>query len=189
MIPFLTLTPGRRSRGDRRGHRPGRRPRLVRPRPGARAVRERVRGATGARHAVGVGNGTDALAIALRAAGIGRDDEVITSPLSAAYTALAIMMVGARPVFADIDPVRLTIDPGAVAAAVTPRPPPSCPCTSTARPPTWRRSPRSRARHGLADRRRLLPGAPRHLRRPAGRQLRCGRGVQLLSDEESRRAR
>ena len=77
--------------------------------------------ATGARHAIGVGNGTDALAIALRAAGIGRDDEVITSPLSAAYTALAIMMVGARPVFADIDPVRLTIDPGAVAAAVTSR--------------------------------------------------------------------
>jgi dTDP-3-amino-3,4,6-trideoxy-alpha-D-glucose transaminase len=77
--------------------------------------------ATGARHAVGVGNGTDAIAIALRAAGVGAGDEVITSPLSAAYTALAIMMAGARPVFADIDPARLTIDPGAVAAAVTPR--------------------------------------------------------------------
>jgi dTDP-3-amino-3,4,6-trideoxy-alpha-D-glucose transaminase len=77
--------------------------------------------ATGARHAVGVGNGTDAIAIALRAAGIGAGDEVITSPLSAAYTALAIMMAGARPVFADIDPARLTIDPAAIAAAVTPR--------------------------------------------------------------------
>ena len=77
--------------------------------------------ATGARHAVGVGTGTDAIAIALRAAGVGPGDEVITSPLSAAYTALAIMMVGARPVFADIDATRLTIDPEAVAAAVTPR--------------------------------------------------------------------
>ena len=77
--------------------------------------------ATGATHAIGVGNGTDALAIALRAAGIGAGDEVITSPLSAAYTALAILMVRARPVFADIDPVRLTVDPQAVAAAVTPR--------------------------------------------------------------------
>jgi dTDP-4-amino-4,6-dideoxygalactose transaminase len=72
-------------------------------------------------HAVGVGTGTDALAITLRALGIGPGDEVITSPLSAAYTALAIMMAGARPVFADIDPDRLTLDPAAAAAAVTSR--------------------------------------------------------------------
>jgi dTDP-3-amino-3,4,6-trideoxy-alpha-D-glucose transaminase len=72
-------------------------------------------------HAVGVGTGTDALAIALRALGIGPGDEVITSPLSAAYSALAIMMAGARPVFADIDPNRLTLDPRAAAAAVTPK--------------------------------------------------------------------
>jgi dTDP-3-amino-3,4,6-trideoxy-alpha-D-glucose transaminase len=72
-------------------------------------------------HAVGVGTGTDALALALRALGVGPGDEVITSPLSAAYSALAIMMAGARPVFADIDPDRLTLDPRAAAAAVTPR--------------------------------------------------------------------
>jgi dTDP-4-amino-4,6-dideoxygalactose transaminase len=77
--------------------------------------------ACGATHAVGVGTGTDALALALRALGIGPGDEVITSPLSAAYSALAIMMAGARPVFADIDPTRLTIDPAAAAAAVTTR--------------------------------------------------------------------
>jgi dTDP-4-amino-4,6-dideoxygalactose transaminase len=77
--------------------------------------------ATGSAHAVGVGNGTDALAIALRVLDIGPGAEVITSPLSAAYTALAILAVGAKPVFADIDPDRLTLDPGAVAAVVTPR--------------------------------------------------------------------
>jgi dTDP-4-amino-4,6-dideoxygalactose transaminase len=77
--------------------------------------------ASGAAHAVGVGTGTDALAIILRGMGIGEGDEVITTPVSAAYTALACMMVGARPVFADVDPVRLTIDPAAVDAAVTPR--------------------------------------------------------------------
>jgi dTDP-4-amino-4,6-dideoxygalactose transaminase len=70
---------------------------------------------------VSVGTGTDAIAIALRALGIGRGDEVITSPLSAAFSALAIMMAGARPVFADIDPDRLTLDPDAAAAAVTSR--------------------------------------------------------------------
>lgn len=74
-----------------------------------------------AEHAVGVGTGTDALAIAIRALGIGPGDEVITSPLSAAYTALAILAAGARPVFADIDADRLTLDPAAAAAAVTSR--------------------------------------------------------------------
>ena len=77
--------------------------------------------ACAATHAVGVGTGTDALALALRGIGIGPGDEVITAPLSAAYTALAIMMVGARPVFADIDPARLTLDPRAFEAAITPR--------------------------------------------------------------------
>lgn len=72
-------------------------------------------------HAVGVGTGTDAITLILRALDIGAGDEVITSPLSAAYSALAIMMAGARPVFADIDPDRLTIDPAAVEDAITPR--------------------------------------------------------------------
>ena len=77
--------------------------------------------AAGARYAVGVGTGTDAIALALRALGIGRGDEVITTPLSAAYSALAIVMTGAQPVFADIDAARLTIDPSAVEAAISHR--------------------------------------------------------------------
>jgi dTDP-4-amino-4,6-dideoxygalactose transaminase len=77
--------------------------------------------ASGARFAVGVGTGTDALALTLRALEIGPGDEVITSPLSAAFSALAILMAGATPVFADINPDRLTLDPAAVDAAVTMR--------------------------------------------------------------------
>src|SRR5581483_5763648 len=62
-----------------------------------------------------------AITLALRALGIGAGDEVITTPLSAAYTALAVIAAGARPVFADIDPIRLTIDPAQIERAVTPR--------------------------------------------------------------------
>jgi dTDP-4-amino-4,6-dideoxygalactose transaminase len=89
--------------------------------PELEAFEREFAGACATAHAIGVGNGTDALAIALRALGIGPGDEVITSPLSAAYSGLAIMMAGARPVFADIDHDRLTLDPRAAAAAVTSR--------------------------------------------------------------------
>lgn len=89
--------------------------------PEVEAFEREFAAASGARYAIGVGTGTDAIALTLRALGIGAGDEVITSPLSAAYSALAIMMTGARPVFADIHPERLTIDPEAVAAAITSR--------------------------------------------------------------------
>jgi dTDP-3-amino-3,4,6-trideoxy-alpha-D-glucose transaminase len=89
--------------------------------PEGEAFEREFAAATGAARAVGVGTGTDAITLTLRALDIGPGDEVITTPLSAAYTALAVMMAGARPVFADLDPVRLTLDPDAVAAAITPR--------------------------------------------------------------------
>ena len=71
--------------------------------------------------AVGVGNGTDAIELALRALGVGPGDEVISSPLSAAFTALAISRIGAIPVFADLAPGSCNLDPVAVAAAITDR--------------------------------------------------------------------
>ena len=89
--------------------------------PEVEAFEDEFARACGAAHAVGVGSGTDALALILRALGIGGGDEVITTPLSAAYSALAIMMAGARPVFADVDPARLTIDPACITRAIGPR--------------------------------------------------------------------
>jgi len=74
--------------------------------------------------AASVNSGTDALALALNASGAvrrGRQDEVITSPLTAAYTALAILNAGGTPVFADIDPHTYTLDPSAIEQAITPR--------------------------------------------------------------------
>jgi dTDP-3-amino-3,4,6-trideoxy-alpha-D-glucose transaminase len=89
--------------------------------PEVEAFEREFAAASGARHAVAVGTGTDAIALTLRALGIGDGDEVITTPLSAAYSALAIVMAGARPVFVDVEPSRLTIDPARIAAAVGPR--------------------------------------------------------------------
>jgi dTDP-4-amino-4,6-dideoxygalactose transaminase len=89
--------------------------------PEVEAFEQAFAGACHAAYAIGVGTGTDAIAIILRGLGIGAGAEVITTPLSAAYTALACMMVGARPVFADLDPARLTLDPAAVEAQITPR--------------------------------------------------------------------
>jgi dTDP-4-amino-4,6-dideoxygalactose transaminase len=106
--------------------------------------------ATGAAEAIGVGTGTDAIAIALRALGIGPGDEVITAPLSAAYSALAIMMTGARPVFADIEPDRLTLDPRAAGAAVTPRTAAILPVHIYGQPADMRALSALAARHNLA---------------------------------------
>jgi dTDP-4-amino-4,6-dideoxygalactose transaminase len=70
---------------------------------------------------VGVANGTDGLAIALRALGIGPGDEVITVPFTFYATAEAIAQVGAKPVFVDILPDTLCMDPAAIKGAVTSR--------------------------------------------------------------------
>jgi dTDP-4-amino-4,6-dideoxygalactose transaminase len=75
----------------------------------------------GTRHAIGVGTGLSAIELALRAFGVGAGDEVITPANTFIATVLAIMAVGARPVFADMDPATYTIDPAALDAAVTSR--------------------------------------------------------------------
>ena len=75
----------------------------------------------GARHASAVSSGTAALHLALRAVGVTDGDEVVTTPFSFVASANAILFERARPVFADIDPVTLNIDPDAAAAAITGR--------------------------------------------------------------------
>ncbi len=75
----------------------------------------------GAAHASAVSSGTAGLHLALRAVGVGEGDEVVTSPFSFVASANAALYERARPVFADVDPVTLNLDPDAAAAAVTPR--------------------------------------------------------------------
>jgi len=75
----------------------------------------------GVPHAIGVANGTDALVLSLEALGIGRGDEVICPAFTFYATAEAIVRAGATPVFADIDPVTLNLDPEDVGARITSR--------------------------------------------------------------------
>ena len=75
----------------------------------------------GTSHAIGVGSGTDALHIAIRACGIGTGDEVITVSNTFIATVEAIILAGARPVFVDIDPVTQNMDPAKVKKAINRR--------------------------------------------------------------------
>jgi dTDP-4-amino-4,6-dideoxygalactose transaminase len=73
----------------------------------------------GAAHAVGVNSGTAALQLALLACGVGSGDEVITASFTSVATVAAVELTGARPVLVDIDPLRYSLDPEKVSAAVT----------------------------------------------------------------------
>jgi len=75
----------------------------------------------GRKHAVAVNSGTSGLFLCMLALGIGPGDEVITTPFTFIASATSIMMVGAKPVFVDIDPENLNIDPARIEKAITPK--------------------------------------------------------------------
>ncbi|MBT4136865.1 MAG: DegT/DnrJ/EryC1/StrS family aminotransferase [Candidatus Latescibacteria bacterium] len=75
----------------------------------------------GAKHGIGVGSGTDALHLGLKACGVQAGDEVITVAHTATPTASGISLLGAIPVFIDIDPESYTLNPNLIEAAITPK--------------------------------------------------------------------
>ena len=89
--------------------------------PEVEAFEEEFARYLGVRHCVGVANGTDALTIALRALGVGPGDEVVMPSFTFYATAEAALVLGARPVFCDIDLDTFCVTPDTVRAALTPR--------------------------------------------------------------------
>ncbi len=88
--------------------------------PEVRELETRLEAYTGAKHCITVASGTEALLISLMALGIGPGDEVITTPFTFVATAEAIVLLGAKPVFVDIEPETCNIDASLIEAAITP---------------------------------------------------------------------
>ena len=89
--------------------------------PRVKAFEDAFASYCGAKHAIGMNNGTSALHLALLAAGISQGDEVITTPMTFVATTAAILYAGATPVFVDIDPESRNLNPAKIEAAITSR--------------------------------------------------------------------
>ena len=89
--------------------------------PEVRAFEEEFAAYLGVRHVIGVGNGTDAITIGLRALGVRADDEVVVPSFTFYATAEAVVNAGARPVFCDVDPATRNVTADTVRAALTSR--------------------------------------------------------------------
>jgi len=89
--------------------------------PEVREMEERLAARTGARHCVAVASGTEALLISLMALGVRAGDEVVTTPFTFAAAAEMIALLGARPVFVDVEEDTANIDAAKIEAALTPR--------------------------------------------------------------------
>jgi dTDP-4-amino-4,6-dideoxygalactose transaminase len=85
------------------------------------AFERELASACGVKHAVGVSSGTSAISVGLQALGIGAGDDVIVPAFTYFATASAVIHSGARPVFADVEPVRYGLDPERLEAAITPK--------------------------------------------------------------------
>lgn len=89
--------------------------------PEVKELEEKLQTYTGAKHCITVASGTEALLISLMTLGIGPGDEVITTPFTFAATAEVIVLLGAKPVFVDIEPDTCNINAALIEAAITPR--------------------------------------------------------------------
>lgn len=118
--------------------------------PEVRDLEERLATRVGARHCLTCSSGTDALLLALMALGVGPGDEVVTTPFTFFATGEMITLLGARPVFADIEAATYNLDPARVEAAITPRTRAILPVSLYGHPAEMDALNEIAARHGLA---------------------------------------
>jgi UDP-2-acetamido-2-deoxy-ribo-hexuluronate aminotransferase len=118
--------------------------------PEVAELEERLAAYTGAGHCITVASGTEALLIALMALGVGRGDEVITTPFTFIATAEVIVLLGATPVFVDVDPATGNLAPEGIAGRITPRTRAIIPVSLYGQPADMDAINAIAARHGLA---------------------------------------
>lgn len=118
--------------------------------PEVAELEQRLADYTGARHCITVSSGTTALAIALTAIGVGQGDDVITTPFATRAAARAIVLVGARPVFVDIERATCTLDSRLIEQAITPATRAVIPVSLYGQPADMDAVNGIAARHGLA---------------------------------------
>jgi len=117
--------------------------------PEVAELEQRLAAYVGVEHCIAVASGTDALLIALMALGVGAGDEVITTPFSFIATAETIALLGAVPVYTDIEPRTYNLDPAKIEAAITPRTKAIIPVSLYGQPADFRAINAIAARHGL----------------------------------------
>jgi UDP-2-acetamido-2-deoxy-ribo-hexuluronate aminotransferase len=117
--------------------------------PEVKELEDRLAALTGARHCIAVASGTEALLIALLALGVKHGDEVITTPFTFAATAEMIALIGAKPVFVDVEEDTANIDASRLEAAITPRTRAIMPVSLYGQPADMDEINAIAARHGL----------------------------------------
>lgn len=117
--------------------------------PEVRELEDALARYTGARHCITVASGTEALLIALMALGVGRGDEVITTPFTFIASAEVVVLLGATPVFVDVDPATCNLDAAQVEARITPRTRAIMPVSLFGQPADMDEINAVAARHGL----------------------------------------
>jgi UDP-2-acetamido-2-deoxy-ribo-hexuluronate aminotransferase len=117
--------------------------------PEVKELEAKLAAYVGVRHCIACGNGTDALQLALMALEVGPGDEVIVPGFTFIATAETVALLGAKPVYADIDPVTYNLDPARLEAAVTPRTKAVMPVSLYGQPADFPAINAIAARHGL----------------------------------------